>query len=132
MASNSKRKHPAKPPHAAQFEIIRAAPAIEQASAVSCTVTFDRRASGRLGQQTEIAEVSISAEDLAILAQDPDYSSLPDDDTLNFEYFEQTVQNDSGELSQEEPAKGKDRDKDKVKPVSIYSLFVCETVLNSI
>jgi hypothetical protein len=87
------------PPHAAQLEIIRAAPEIKQASAISHTVTFDCRASGHLVQQTEITEVSISAEDLAILGQDPDYLSLPDDDTLNFKYFEQAMQNDSGELS---------------------------------
>jgi hypothetical protein len=122
MSSSSKRKRPAKNPHAAQFEIVRAATATAQPSAVSRTVTFDRHASGRLGQQTDITEINISAEDLAILAQDPEYSSLPDDDAFNFAYFEQVVQNDD-ELSREEPAK----DKDKAKPVSIYSLFVSET-----
>jgi hypothetical protein len=126
MSSNSKRKRPAKNPHAAQFEIVRATTA--QSSAVSHTVTFDRHAGGRLGQQTDIAEIDISAEDLAILAQDPEYSSLPDDDIFNFAYFEQVVQNDDDESSREEPAK----DKDKVKPVSIYSLFVSETTLNHI
>lgn len=127
MSSSSKRKR-SKNPHAAQFEVVSPAVASAQPSAVSRTVTFDRHAGGRLGQQAEIAEVSISAEDLAILAQDPEYSSLPDDDTFNFAYFEQVVQNDDGESSHEEPAKGKD----KVKPVSTYSLFVCETILNPI
>ena len=61
------------------------------------TVTFDRLASGRLGEQTELTEVEVSVEDLAILAQDPDYSSFPNDDNLNFEYFEQTVQNDKND-----------------------------------
>jgi hypothetical protein len=91
MSSNSKRKRPAKNPHTAQFEIVRATTA--QSSAVSRTVTFDCHAGGRLGQQTDIAEIDISAEDLAILAQDPEYSSLPDDDIFNFAYFEQVVQN---------------------------------------
>jgi hypothetical protein len=124
MSSNSKRKRPAKNPHAAQFKIVRATTA--QSSAVSHMVTFDHHAGGHLGQQTDIAEIDISAEDLAILAQDPEYSLLPDDDIFNFAYFKQVVQNDDDELSREEPAK------DKVKPVSIYSLFVSETILNHI
>lgn len=122
MSSSSKRKCPPKNPHAAQFEIVRAASATAQPSTVSCTVTFDRHASGCLGQQMDITEINISAEDLAILAQDPEYSSLPDNKTFNFAYFEQVVQNDD-ELSREEPAK----DKAKVKPVSIHFLFVSET-----
>jgi len=122
MSSSSKRKRPAKNLHAAQFKIIHAATATAQPSAVYHMVTFDRHASGRLGQQMDITEINISAEDLAILVQDPEYSSLPDDDAFNFAYFEQVVQNDD-ELSCEKPAK----DKDKAKPVGIYSLFVSET-----
>ena len=112
MASHSKRK---RNPHAAEYEILR--PSHQDAvrhSATSRTVTFDRHATGRLGQQTEIAEVEISAEDLATLAQIPEYSLLPDDETLNFEYFEQTVQEDDKAdepVAHQIPAK-------KVKPVS--------------
>lgn len=116
MSSSSKRKRPAKNPHATQYEIVRST--ISQPSATSRTITFDRHATGRLGEQTEIAEVSISAEDLAILAQDPQYSSLPDDDTLNFEYFEQSVQEgdkDDEPIAHKVPA-------NKVKPVSLFAL----------
>jgi hypothetical protein len=55
---------------------------------------------------------------LAILAQDPQYSLLPDDDTLNFEYFEKSVQEgDKGDkfIAHEVPA-------NKVKPVSLFAL----------
>ncbi|KIM71111.1 hypothetical protein PILCRDRAFT_17369 [Piloderma croceum F 1598] len=98
MASSSKRKRTAKNPHAAEYEIVRPRQDAAQPSATSRTVTFDRNSSGRLGQHTEIAEVEISAEDLAALAQDPEFSSLPDDETLNYEYFEQTVQEDDNEV----------------------------------
>ncbi|KIM83861.1 hypothetical protein PILCRDRAFT_6742 [Piloderma croceum F 1598] len=91
MSSSSKRKRPAKSLHAAEFEVIRPTTVAQLPSATSRTVTFDRHVSGRLGQQTEIADVIISAEDLATLAQDPEFSSWPNDDTLNFEYFEQAV-----------------------------------------
>jgi len=90
MASSSKRKRPANP-HAAHFEIISLAN-IVQPTATSRTVTFDQHAGGRLGQQKEIVQVEISAEDLAVLIQDLEFSSLPDDDTLNLEYFEHSVQ----------------------------------------
>jgi hypothetical protein len=104
-----------KNPHAAEYEIIH--PQAIQPSTMSRTITFDRRGSGRLGQQTEIAEVEISVEDLAILAQDPEFSSLPDDDTLNFEYFEQAVQEDDRD---DDPAVPGFAGKDKVKSVSVY------------
>ncbi|KIM72767.1 hypothetical protein PILCRDRAFT_15828 [Piloderma croceum F 1598] len=98
MASSSKRKQTMKNPHAAEYEIVRPCQDAAQPSATSRTFTFDRNPSGRLGQHTEIAEVEISAEDLAALAQDPEFSSLPDDKTLNYEYFEQTVQEDDNEV----------------------------------
>lgn len=110
MASSSKRKR-SKNPHAAEVEIIR--PSVTPTQPTARTVTFDRHAGGRLGQQTEIAEVQISAEDLAALAQDPDYSLLPDDETLTFEYFEHTVQDDTAAISPD-----KVKEKEKVKPVS--------------
>ena len=119
--SLSKRKRPTnKNTHAAEFEIIR--PQVVQHPTMSRTITFDRHASGRLGQQTEIAEVEISAEDLAILAQDPEFSSLPDDETLNFEYFEQVVQEDDreGDDREGDPAVPQVTGKGKVKPVSVY------------
>jgi hypothetical protein len=102
MASSSKRKRTAKNPHAAEYEVLPPSRQdTPQPSATSRTVTFDRNPSGRLGQHTEITEVEISAEDLATLAQDPEFASLPDDETLNYEYFEQTVQADNKE---DEPA----------------------------
>jgi hypothetical protein len=119
MASSSKRKRSTKNPHAAEFEIVRPSHQdAAQPSATARTVTFDRHADGRLGQQTEFAEVQISAEDLAALAQDPEFSSLPDDETLNFEYFEHTVQEDDKQddpVVHQVPAKGKN----KVKPVRL-------------
>jgi hypothetical protein len=104
--------------HATQFEIVRATPVTAQPSATSRTVTFDRHASGRLGQQTEISDVEISAEDIAVLAQDPEYSSLPDDDTFNIAYFERVVQG-----GDDEPADQDDREKGKgkAKPVGVWS-----------
>jgi hypothetical protein len=94
MASTSKQKRSAKKPqHAAKFEIARSNPSAQQLTTAH-TVTFNRLASGRLGEQTELAEVEVLAEDLAILAQDPEYLSFPSDDNLNFGYFEQTVQSD--------------------------------------
>ena len=117
MASTSKRKRTTKNPHAASYEIVHPSPpSTVQPSATSRTVTFDRNPSGRLGQYTEIREVEISAEDLATLAQDPEFSSLPDDESLNYQFFEQTVQADNKEdepATQRVPAK----DKNKVKPV---------------
>src|ERR1700683_60870 len=102
MASNSKRKRTAKNPHAAEYKVLRPSRQdAPQPSATSRTVTFDCNPSGRLGQHTEITEVEISAEDLATLAQDPEFALLPDDKTLNYEYFEQTVQADNKE---DEPA----------------------------
>jgi hypothetical protein len=121
MSSSSKRKRPAKSLHAAEFEVIRPTTLAPLPSATSRTVTFDRRVGGRLGQQTEIADVIISAEDLATLAQDPEFSSWPNDDTLNFEYFEQAVQEgdrDDEVADQEDAGKGKG----KVKSVCIYLL----------
>jgi hypothetical protein len=123
MSSNSKRKRPAKSLHAAEFEVIRSTTVAPLPSATSRTVTFDRHVSGRLGQQTEIADVIISAEDLATLAEDPEFSSWPNDDTLNFEYFEQAVQEgdrDDEVADQEDAGKGKG----KVKSVCIYLLSV--------
>ena len=115
MASSSKRKRPTKNPHAAEYEIVRPSRQdVGQPSATSRTVTFDRNPSGRLGQYTEIAEVEISAEDLAALARDPEFSSLPDDETLNYEFFEQTVQADDRE---DEPVIHRVPEKKKVKPV---------------
>jgi hypothetical protein len=120
MASTSKRKRFTKNPHAALYEIVHhSPPSTVQPHATSRTVTFDRNPSGRLGQYTETAEVEISAEDLAALAQDPEFSSLPDDETLNYEFFEQTVQADDKEdepVSHRVPAK----DKNKVKPVWLH------------
>jgi hypothetical protein len=127
MSSSSKRKRPAKNLHAAQFEVIHATTLTAQPSATSRTVTFDRHASGRLGQHTEISEVSISAEDLAVLAQDPEYMSWPDDETLNFEYFEQVVQGDKDdEAANPEEVVGKGKGKDKVKPVRVDSPWLCD------
>jgi hypothetical protein len=123
MASSSKRKRTAKNPHAAEYEIVRPRQDAAQPSATSRTVTFDRNSSGRLGQHTEIAEVEILAEDLAALAQDPEFSSLPDDETLNYEYFEQTVQEDDNEVEpivqQVPPAKVK-----KVKQVYLDHFYL--------
>ena len=115
MASSSKRKRPANP-HAAHFEIICPA----QLTATSRTVTFDQHADGRLGQQTEIAQVEISAEDLAALAQDLEFSSLPDDDTLNLEYFEHSVQQGDNVDVPIIPTKGKE----KVKRVRFNGLYL--------
>jgi hypothetical protein len=118
--STSKRKRFTKNPQAALYEIVHHShPSTVQPSATSRTVTFDRNPSGRLGQYTEIAEVEISAEDLAALAQDPEFSSLPDDETLNYEFFEQTVQADDKE---DEPAihRVPAKDKNKVKPVWLH------------
>ena len=118
MASSSKRKRQANP-HAAHFEIISPAD-IVQPTATSRTVTFDRHADGRLGQQTEIAQVEISAEDLAALAQDLEFSSLPDDDTLNLEYFEHSVQQGDNVDVPIIPTKGKE----KVKRVRFNGLYL--------
>jgi hypothetical protein len=118
--STSKRKRFTKNPQAASYEIVHHShPSTVQPSATSRTVTFDRNPSGRLGQYTEIAEVEISAEDLAALAQDPEFLSLPDDETLNYEFFEQTVQADDKE---DEPAihRVPAKDKNKVKPVWLH------------
>lgn len=71
MSLSSKRQC-SQNPHAAQFKIICAPTSTPQPSATSCTIIFDRHASGRLGQQTEISEVSISAEDIAVLAPTED------------------------------------------------------------
>jgi hypothetical protein len=123
MSSSSKRKRPAKNPHAAEFEVIRPTTLAPLPSATSRTVTFDRHASGCLGQQTDIADVVISAEDLAILAQDPEFSSWPDDDTLNFEYFEQAVQEGDGD-NEVVDQEGAEKGKGKVKSVCVYLLLV--------
>jgi hypothetical protein len=105
-----------KNPHAAQYKVITPRQDTPQPSATPRTVTFDRNPSGHLGQHTEITEVKISVEDLATLAQDPEFSSLPDNETLNYEYFEQTVQADNKEdepaIHHVPPVKAK-----KVKPV---------------
>jgi hypothetical protein len=130
MSSSSKRKRLPRNPHAAQFEVIRAPTSTPQPSATSRTVVFDRHVSGRLGQHTEISEVSISAEDIATLAQDPEFSSWPDDDTLNFGYFEQVIQegdkNDEAVNPEEDIGKGKG--KEKVKPVCVDSPWLCDFV----
>jgi len=119
MASTSKRKRTAKNPHAAVYEVVRPRQDVVQPSATSRTVTFDRNPSGRLGQHTEIAEVEISAEDLAALADNPEFSSLPDDDTLNYEYFEQTVQADDKEDESTVHRAPAAKEKTKVKPVRL-------------
>jgi hypothetical protein len=123
MASSSKRKRTTKNPHAAEYEIVRPHPDATPSSATSRTITFDRNTSGRLGQRTEISEVEISAEDLAALAQDPEFSSYPDDEALNYEYFEQTVQEDDKEVEptvqQVPPVKVK-----KVKPVGFDHFYL--------
>jgi hypothetical protein len=47
---------------------------------------------------------------------------LPDDETLNFEYFEQVVQEDDreGDDREGDPAVPQVTGKGKVKPVSVY------------
>lgn len=92
MSSNIKRKR--KNPHAGQYTVHHPSTATSTPAVASTsrTVTFDCHVSGRLGQQTSIAQVDVSAKDLAILAEDPTFSSFPDDKSLGFDYFQQRVQ----------------------------------------
>jgi hypothetical protein len=124
MASTSKRKRTAKNPHAAEYEIVHPRQDVVQPSATSCTVTFDRNPSGRLSQHTEIAKVEISAEDLAALAADPEFLLLPDDDTLNYEYFEQTVQADDKEDEPTVHRAPAAKEKPKVKQVRLDCCYI--------
>ena len=122
MASTSKRKQTTKNLHAAEYEIVR--PSHQDTtppSATAHTVTFDRNPTGRLGQQTEITEVEISVEDLAALAQVPEFSLLPDDKTLNFEYFEHAVQADDKD---DEPTAHQVPPKKKVKRVRVFQYYL--------
>jgi hypothetical protein len=77
-----------------------------------------------LGEQTELAMVEMSAEDMAILAQDPEYLSLPNDDNLNFGYFEQTVQDDNKGDEPVESVSHQVPEKGKVKQVSEFHIIL--------
>lgn len=100
------------------FEIIRSSPASHpQTSSSACTVTFDRSADGRPSQRTEMADLEISPEDLAVLAEDPQYSAIPEDN-FDYGYFERIVQADE----EHEPASPKKPSK-KVKQVHLIHFW---------